>query len=410
MKSISKKSVIIAVCILGIIIFIMLAVNVYAIESGNSLFAGSGWVQSDGKWSYIDMNGNTYCKGVYTINGKTYLFNKSGHLLTGARKAEGKLYYFSNKNDTPENGFGQRLNYKGFKSVNSKVYYFNNNHSLASGFKTISGNKFYFSPSGVMRTGWLTKSGDKYYFSPSGKLGSKGKAAVGWKKLDGKKYWFKPSGKMTTGIKKIGKYKYCFNLNGELRKGIVKTKKGKYFADKKGRVNTKLRKAIKYKGSKWLVLNGKVYSTATRKRMTLYRAMKIVNKITKPKMSKAKKLKICFDYVKKTYSEMNPRIPHYHGKDWTIVYANDMFIRGKGNCLSYAAAFAYMAKAIGCKNVYCCHSGGHGWAEVNNKVYDPEWSMHHKESSYYALPYSAKPVRHYKGAISAGYSWMHVKL
>ena len=42
-----------------------------------------------------------------------------------------------------------------------------------------------------------------------------------------------------------------------------------------------------------------------------------------------------------------------------------MFVDGAGNCFSYGAAFAYMAKAIGYKNVYCCNSGGHGWAEVD---------------------------------------------
>ena len=77
--------------------------------------------------------------------------------------------------------------------------------------------------------------------------------------------------------------------------------------------------------------------------------------------------------------------------------------------MSYGAAFAFMAKAIGYTDVYCCNSGGHGWAEVNHLVYDPEWDIHHK-NSFYGISYDAKCGNDYKGAISAGYWWMRVKI
>ena len=49
-----------------------------------------------------------------------------------------------------------------------------------------------------------------------------------------------------------------------------------------------------------------------------------------------------------------------------------MFFRGgRGDCVSYAAAFAYLANAVGMKKVYVICSGGHGWAEIGGKVYDP---------------------------------------
>ena len=34
-------------------------------------------------------------------------------------------------------------------------------------------------------------------------------------------------------------------------------------------------------------------------------------------------------------------------KGWPAVYANDHFVMGGGNCFSDAAAFAYLAKALG---------------------------------------------------------------
>jgi hypothetical protein len=35
---------------------------------------------------------------------------------------------------------------------------------------------------------------------------------------------------------------------------------------------------------------------------------------------------------------------------------------------------AYLATAIGCENVYAQSSGGHGWAKVDGKYYDPNWA------------------------------------
>lgn len=156
-------------------------------------------------------------------------------------------------------------------------------------------------------------------------------------------------------------------------------------------------------------MSGKATRVKTKSYKTLFRALKVVAKVTNKSMSKSQKLKACFNYTKNAYKELNPRIPHYHGSDWPIIYANDMFVDGAGNCFSYGAAFAYMAKAIGYKNVYCCNSGGHGWAEVDGLVYDPEWSRHHARD-YYALSYNTKLDQNYKAAIAAGYSWMHVKI
>ena len=95
-----------------------------------------------------------------------------------------------------------------------------------------------------------------------------------------------------------------------------------------------------------------------------------------------------------------------------MIYANDMFAGPGGNCCSYAAAFAFMAKAIGYENVYACNSGGHGWAEVDGRVYDPEWSKRDGLTAvtYYGLSYDQKCDVAYKKAISSNQPWMHVKI
>ncbi len=171
-------------------------------------------------------------------------------------------------------------------------------------------------------------------------------------------------------------------------------------------------------GSDYVIIEGIASKVSSESDRTLWRAMKVVENITDDSMSKEQKLRKCFDYVRTNYRESRPRTPHYTGTDWPIIYANDMFVRGNGNCCSYAAAFAYTAKAIGYTEVYACNSGGHGWAEVDGLVYDPEWSLHgpyiytqYGPYDYYGTTYSPQRTdMNYRGAIATGYAYMRVKI
>ena len=168
-------------------------------------------------------------------------------------------------------------------------------------------------------TGWYTKQGHTWYFN------KQGKRVTGWKIIKGKKYYFRTSGRyrgtVVTGWMKQGNAWYWFS------------KKGVYHPE---------RSANASRASD---------STGSARQKTIRRAKAIVASITNSKMSKAQKLRVCFEYVMKSYTGRRPRTPHYKGTDWPVVYANDMFLDGSGNCFSYAAAFAYMAKACGYKNV-----------------------------------------------------------
>ena len=135
----------------------------------------------------------------------------------------------------------------------------------------------------------------------------------------------------------------------------------------------------------------------TEYQQTLYRARLEVNSCTSGTMSKADKLWASFCHVRDDFPEYNPRIPHYTGGGWELMYANDIFQGRGGNCISFAAAFAFMAKAIGYQDVYAINTGGHGWAEVDNRVYDPEWSMHNFSYSYYGMEYGAPSDVNYAG-------------
>ena len=47
--------------------------------------------------------------------------------------------------------------------------------------------------------------------------------------------------------------------------------------------------------------------------------------------------------------------------------------------------FAYLANAVGMKKVYVICSGGHGWAEIGGKVYDPDWALVSSVDSFFAM-------------------------
>ncbi|MBE6824492.1 MAG: hypothetical protein E7513_04000 [Ruminococcaceae bacterium] len=256
--------------------------------------------------------------------------------------------------------------------------------------------------SGNLISSYISKT--KYYYN--------GELANGKVKYDGNTYNF-ADGYIKQGYVEIDGNTYYYNEYGVIQKnGIVGNSKDGYrYADKNGKIDYTVRKAVEQNGVQWNVLDGKAYKVKTEADKTLYRALKEVDKALKGKkgLTKEQKLRQCYLYVMNAYTEKNPRIPHYTGTDWPIIYANDMFVRGVGNCCSYAACFAYMAKAIGYENVYACNSGGHGWAEINGLIYDPEWSRHH-DFDYYAISYNANVGVDYKGAMSVKEPWKHVKI
>ena len=224
--------------------------------------------------------------------------------------------------------------------------------------------------------------------------------------------WHFNNGKIVfDGYQIINGSKYYYK-NGVVQKnGVVGNSRDGYcYADKNGKIDTTYCGAVTSNGADWIVQNGKATEVTTADGRNLFRAMKLVAQLTTPNMSNEQKLRTCFEHLKKSYVEKNPRIPHYTGMDWPVIYANDIFSNGVGNCFSYAAVFCYMAKAIGYTNIYACTSGGHAWAEINGLIYDPEWARHRFQYTYFGLSYDTQTDVNYKAGIAAGEPWMHVKV
>ncbi len=127
----------------------------------------------------------------------------------------------------------------------------------------------------------------------------------------------------------------------------------------------------------------------------------VIDSCTTKEMSQRKQLEKCFDYFVKTSSY--ERKMDFPLGDWTEEYAKEILSTGKGNCYNYAAAFAYIAKALGFDSRVCAGTvtsslGGrtsHAWTEVKlgNKWYIFDTEMQGaKGTGYYKVSYDDYPA------------------
>ena len=245
-------------------------------------------------------------------------------------------------------------------------------------------NKKYFKD-GQYLTGMRKIHGEVYYFSPKGFM------KTGWIKYNNKKYYFDSNGIRYSGVKKIsGKY-YYFSDKGVLRTKTVKVGNTIYYCTEKGILEAwKKGKTIYYPNGK------KMNSTKAYEYETLQRAKDVVSKITKPSMSKSEKFETCFRWVMYQHYYDTRRI-FYNQTAWPALYANDyLILSGKGgDCFSDACSFAYLAKALGYKNVYVCvdttatDGSGHCWAEIGGRVYDPLFAEAKSYYGYFGVGYGS---------------------
>lgn len=254
-----------------------------------------------------------------------------------------------------------------------KQRYYKKNGEYLVGLHKIKDKVYYFNKSGILQKNvWITRNGQNFY---DGADSTKG--AI---------YYFGADGARYQGLKKINKKYYYFNKYGIMQTGTVVDGQMTYYLKSNGVLEAKK------KGSTVYYANGKAMGkTAGYEYETLQRAKKIVADNTTPSMSDAQKLEKCFRWVMAKYYAIPRTFLKQEG--WPALYANDHFIQGRGNCFSDACAFAYLAKALGYKNIYVCvdtdkiNNNGHCWAEINGLVYDPLFAQAKNFSRNYASSY-----------------------
>ena len=220
---------------------------------------------------------------------------------------------------------------------------------------------------------WKTKDGRSYYTSG-------GKRVTGLREIGGKYYYFDTQGIQRTSWRQVGNHYSFFNV-GDREKGemLVSATINGIPIDREG-------KAVVTAGNQ-------------RKLRLLLRASVLTDSFFLPGMDMKTRLRKCFDFCVNTFHYGGiPNGSWYTG--WELSYAETMFFRGRGNCFAFGAAFAFLANAVGGKNVYAISSTGHGWAEVDGLVYDPDWSLVDKRNDYCGLSYDLSGVNgrpRYKG-------------
>ena len=225
---------------------------------------------------------------------------------------------------------------------------------------------------------------------------STAKKKNGWVKKKGYYYYY-VDGKKTVGSKTIGKHKYSFDKKGRMRKGWFKiNKKFYYFSRKTGKmaVNTKVDGVKLDKNGRAKKAGNKSYNKY--KIETMIRARYFVERLTKPTDSSSQKRRKCFEYFmsgsRVPYDSSLGSLGSVRGssKKWSQKFANEIFVKHRGDCVAMACAFAYMAHECGYEKVYICDDGEHGWTEISGKVYDPLFARtpsKRARSSYYKISY-----------------------
>jgi len=220
-------------------------------------------------------------------------------------------------------------------------------------------------------------------------------AGGAWEWKNNNCYYKLRTGKYAHGLTKIGRRMYLFDSNGVQRTGWREISGKYYYFRNLGGSEGYMLRSRSFDGIT-LAADGHATPTterAQRKLPLMVRVSKIVDSQCKLGEDKATKLYRMFMYIRSHYTErvIPVLVPGPRG-NWDIVYASFMLNTGGGDCYCYGALFAYFAHAIGYRNVTAENSGGHGWARIEGKFYDPEWSMHSAFEKCYAVPVNMSGV------------------
>ena len=151
--------------------------------------AFAGWNNDGGRWWYQNADGSYPSGSLASIDGKVYMFDGSGYMVTG------------------------------WQSVNGEWYYFDGDGSRAEGWRQLDGKWYYLEPSagGRMKTGWMDQDGQRYHFDKNGVM------AVG--------VFYPEEGESGTG------YAYQADAGGALiRNQTLRQGKSKIKYDEQGRI------------------------------------------------------------------------------------------------------------------------------------------------------------------------------
>ena len=122
----------------------------------------TGLHQENGKYYYVNENGERVSDQWVTVNGKTYYISSDGYALMGMKKVDGKCYWFHTKS-------GYMFKNRRVTRSTGDIYYFGSNgvryeNGMYKVREKSGEHTYYFQKNGKAYKGWLTLNGKKYYF------------------------------------------------------------------------------------------------------------------------------------------------------------------------------------------------------------------------------------------------------
>lgn len=122
---------------------------------------------------------------------------------------------------------------------------------------------------------------------------------------------------------------------------------------------------------------------------TMMKANNIVAQTTSPGDSMEVKRRKVFDWVLSfPYHRYRHLKDCYEQVGIEIIEANDIFDTGAGDCVSEAAALAFLFHEIGYKNVYWVHDTGHSWVRSDDRLFDPLFAEARDFDANYDAPFT----------------------
>lgn len=179
---------------------------------------------------------------------------------------------------------------------------------------------------------------------------------------------------------------YYVDKSGDFLRGWRKIGGDYYYFD---RENGKMASSAEVDGIK-ISGNGTAEPTQAdeQKIQTMMKARAVVEQITNESDSKSQKIEKCFRWIFQfPYRRYRRLKPIYKQPGWEVTFANDIFDKHQGCCVSEAAATAFLFHECGYETVYVACDTGHAWVELNGRVYDPLFAEARGFDRYYNVPY-----------------------
>ena len=181
----------------------------------------TGWLSRSRGWYYLSDRGAMATGWQYIRNAWYYLEEGNGNMVTGWKQVGNNWYYLQSSGamaantwigDYYVNGSGVWVQGHWVQSGNRWWYANPDGTYPKNGWKTIQSKEYYFDKDGWMVTGWLKIGSTWYYLNPSGERAYD--QWVGTPKAIGSCYISK-YGKAVTGTTySLGDYIYTFDANG----------------------------------------------------------------------------------------------------------------------------------------------------------------------------------------------------